>query len=61
VKFGWLQVVFVARLPNLVWALFDRGGDMIASPLETNSRLSQDERLVRKDLRSLLGKTLWKS
>jgi hypothetical protein len=66
VKFEWLQVVLVVRLPNLVWVLFDRsgtqrGGDTIASPLETNSRLSQDEWLVRKDLKSLLGKRLWKS
>jgi repressor of nif and glnA expression len=64
VKFEWLQVILVVRLPNLIWVLFDRGGaqrggDTIASPLETNSRLSQDERLVRKDLRSLLGKRLW--
>jgi repressor of nif and glnA expression len=29
--------------------------------LEINSRLSPDERLVRKDLRSVLGKRLWKS
>jgi hypothetical protein len=66
VKFEWLQVVRVVRLPNLVWVLFDRsgaqrGGNTIASPLETNSRLSQDERLVRKHLRSLLGKRVWKS
>jgi repressor of nif and glnA expression len=61
VKFEWLQAVLVVRLPNLVWVLFDRGGDTIALALETNSRLSQNERLVRKDLRSLLGKRLWKS
>jgi hypothetical protein len=58
--------MLVVRLPNLVWVPFDRGGaqrggDTRVSPLETNSKLSQDERLVRKYLRSLLGKRLWKS
>jgi hypothetical protein len=66
VKFEWLQVALVVHLPNLVWALSDRrgaqhGGDTIVSPLKTNSRLSHNEWLVRKDLRSLLGKRLWKS
>jgi hypothetical protein len=57
--------MLIVRLPNLVWVLFDRGGaqrggDTIVSPLETNLKFSQDERLMRKDLISLWGKRFWK-
>jgi hypothetical protein len=61
VEFECLQGVLLVRLRAINWALFDRGGDMTASPLEANSGLSQDQLLARKDLRSLLGKRLCES